>query len=191
MNALKQCIRSHIAIDDRSLNEITHQFKPTAFAKGEYFLKAGSLAREMAFIQSGYLRMYDIANGKEITLWIAGENRFITSLSSFVFQSENHWNIQCITDSSLLVLSRDAHFELCKQQPKWLEFDNLLLANSFRLLEQSMFDQLHTTARQRLDTLMKEQPELFNHVPLQYIASMIGITPESLSRLLKELASTS
>ena len=48
-----------------------------------------------------------------------------------------------------------------------------------------MFSQLHTTAKQRFDSLLKEEPELFNNVPLQYIASMIGITPESLSRLRK------
>ncbi|MEM8969661.1 MAG: cyclic nucleotide-binding protein, partial [Bacteroidota bacterium] len=77
----------------------------------------------------------------------------------------------------------DKHFQLCKTQPKWLEFDNLLLAHSFALLEQSMFAQLHTTAQQRYEKLMQDDPTLFNQVPLQYIASMLGITPETLSRL--------
>ena len=50
-----------------------------------------------------------------------------------------------------------------------------------------MFSQLHTTAQQRFENLLKEEPALFNHVPLQHIASMLGITPESLSRLRKNL----
>ncbi|MEL6919287.1 MAG: Crp/Fnr family transcriptional regulator, partial [Bacteroidota bacterium] len=54
-------------------------------------------------------------------------------------------------------------------------------------LEKSMFSQLHTTAQQRFENLLKEEPTLFNNVPLQYIASMLGITPESLSRLRKKL----
>jgi CRP-like cAMP-binding protein len=140
----------------------------------------------MAFIETGYLRMFDLAEGKEITLWIGSTGKFITSLSSFVFQTENFWNIQAITDCTVHVISRENHFELCQAEPKWLEFDNLLLAHSFALLERNMFAQLHTTAQQRYNTLLQEDPALFNHVPLQYIASMLGITPESLSRLRKK-----
>ena len=89
--------------------------------------------------------------------------------------------------ATFTLISRQKHLELCKQQPKWLEFDNLLLAHSFALLEKSMFSQLHTTAQQRFENLLKEEPALFNKVPLQHIASMLGITPESLSRLRKNL----
>ena len=85
-------------------------------------------------------------------------------------------------------ITRDDHFSLCQEQVKWLEFDNLLLAHSFALLEKNMFSQLHTTAQQRLEALLNEEPSLFNNVPLQYIASMLGITPESLSRLRKNIA---
>ncbi|WP_093668255.1 hypothetical protein [Tenacibaculum sp. MAR_2009_124] len=66
-----------------------------------------------------------------------------------------------------------------------MEFDNILLANSYAILEKKMFSQLHTTAKQRFHSLLKEKPNLFKNVPLQYIASMLGITPESLSRLRK------
>ena len=139
----------------------------------------------MAFIESGYMRMYNLVDGKEITFWIGSEGRFITSLSSFIFETNNMWNIQAITDCRLYVINRDNHFKLTEDQPKWLEFDHKLLAYSFALLEKNMFSQLHTTAKQRFDNLLKEEPKLFKYVPLQYIASMLGITPESLSRLRK------
>ncbi len=183
LKSLKNCISSYVKIGSSSLEKIVSNFEIRTYAKGDYFLKAGGKCREMAFIESGYLRMYDIADGKEISLWIAGAGKFITSLSSFVFQTKNNWNIQCLTNGTLYVIPRAAHFNLCEEERKWLEFDNLLLANSFRLLEKSMFEQLHTTAQQRLDALMEEDPAIFNHVPLQHIASMIGIAPESLSRL--------
>ncbi|MEO1487012.1 MAG: Crp/Fnr family transcriptional regulator [Bacteroidota bacterium] len=177
-------------MSDAALDSILSAFEIEELKKGAFFLQAGKLCRKMAFIDSGYLRMYDIANGKEITLWIASQGKFITSLSSFVFESENYWNIQAETDCTLYTINRDKHFELCKQEPKWLEFDNLLLARSFALLEQSMFNQLHTTAEQRLKKLLQDEPALFNHVPLQHIASMLGIAPESLSRLRKNIAHT-
>ena len=183
MEALKSCISSYIDIKHSTLEKIVSHFKVRTYKKGEYFLEAGGKASEMAFVASGYARLYDIAEGKEVTLWIAGAGKFVTSLSSFVFQTKNNWNIQCLTDVTLYVIQRKDHFALADQERQWLEFDNLLLANSFRLLEKSMFDQLHTTAQQRLNTLMEDDPAIFNHVPLQHIASMIGIAPESLSRL--------
>ncbi len=187
MEQLRNCIANQINIDKESLESIVSAFEIQKVKKGEFFLKSGRICRKMAFIEKGYLRMYDIADGKDITFWVGSTGKFITSLSSFIFKTENFWNIQAVTDCTIYVISREKHFELCKQQPKWLEFDNLLLAHSFALLEKSMFSQLHTTAQQRFENLLKEEPALFNYVPLQHIASMLGITPESLSRLRKNL----
>ncbi len=187
MEQLRNCITNQINIDKESLESIVSSFEVKTIKKGDFFLKSGRICRKMGFIKSGYLRMYDIADGKEITFWVGSKGKFITSLSSFIFETENFWNIQAVTNCEILVISKEKHFALCKQQPKWLEFDNLLLAHSFALLEKSMFSQLHTTAQQRFENLLKEEPALFNHVPLQHIASMLGIAPESLSRLRKNL----
>ena len=184
---LKNCISNQVFIDNKSLENIVSMFEPVEMKKGDFFLQSGSICRKMAFIDSGFLRMYDIADGKEITFWIGSSGKFITSLSSFVFQTTSFWNIQAITDCKLYVISREKHFELSELYPKWLEFDNILLAHSFALLEKKLFAQLHTTANERFQALMEEEPELFQNVPLQYIASMIGIAPESLSRLRKNL----
>ncbi|WFO16472.1 Crp/Fnr family transcriptional regulator [Cellulophaga baltica 4] len=187
MKLLEDCITTQVSMDKKSLESVLSKFEKVEIKKNEYVLQSGKVCREMAFIATGYLRMYDIADGKEISFWIGSSGKFITSVSSFVFQTQNFWNIQAITDCTLYVISREKHMELCKTEPKWLEFDNLLLAHSFALLEKSMFSQLHTTAKERFENLMEEDPELFQHVPLHYIASMIGIAPESLSRLRKNL----
>lgn len=186
MEKLENCISSQISIGKNSMSAVLSAFETVQLSKGEYFLKSGSVCRKMAFIRTGYLRIYDIVDGKEITLWIGSGGKFITSLSSFVFETTSNWNIQAITDCEVQVISRENHLKLSSEEPKWLEFDNLLLAHSYALLERSMFSQLHTTAKQRFQNLLDEEPELFNHVPLQYIASMIGIAPESLSRLRKQ-----
>ena len=185
MKKLRDCILNQISIDKTSMEHILSAFEPVNLFKGDFFLKSGKICNQMAFIESGYIRMYDLVDGKEITFWIGSEGRFITSLSSFIFQTKNIWNIRAITDCKLYVIKREDHFKLNSSQPKWLEFDNKLLAYSFALLEKNMFSHLHTTAKQRFDMLINEDPQLFKHVPLQYIASMLGITPESLSRLRK------
>lgn len=187
MNLLKTCISNQVNIDPTALDRIVSNFDTVELAKGHFFHRSGKICRKMAFIESGFLRMYDVADGKEVTFWIGSSGKFITALSSFVFETPSYWNIQAITDAKLYVISREKHFELSGTEPKWLEFDNKLLAHSFALLEEKMFAQLHTTAKERFQKLMKEEPELFRHVPLHYIASMLGITPESLSRLRKNL----
>ncbi len=187
MKKLKACISQQINIQQDALDKIVHSFEPKELEKGQFFLESGKICRQMAFIETGYLRMYDLADGKEITLWIGSGGKFITSLSSFVFQTPNYWNIQAITDAKIYVINRAQHFQLIKEEPKWLEFDNILLARSFALLEQRMFSHLHTTAQERFEQLLQEEPSLFNHVPLQYIASMLGIAPGSLSRLRKNI----
>ncbi len=182
---LRECITHQMFIEKDALDDILASFKPQQLKKGALFCEAGKTCRQMAYINSGYLRIFSYADGKEITLWAASKGKFITSLSSFIFETDSFWTIEAVTDCSLMVIDRKSHFQLSERQPKWLEFDNKLLAQSFALLEQSMFSQLHTTAKQRFDALMETEPELFNHVPLQHIASMLGITPESLSRLRK------
>lgn len=186
MKKLQECISENITIQASDLNEIAACFQPKTLGKSKHLIKAGTRCREMAFIESGYVRMYDVVNGDEITLWIGSEGNFITSLSSFVLESPNYWNIQALTEARLQVINREDHFRLLNEVPKWLEFDNLILTQAFAMLEKRMLTQLHTTARERYRALIEEEPELFNHVPLQHIASMLGIKPETLSRLRKE-----
>ena len=186
MKTIQDCISEHVSISQGDLARIEEKFHHRSLKKGEFLLETGQLSREMAFISEGYIRIFSYADGKEITLWIGSNGSFVTSLSSFVFQTANHWNIQAITDSEVLVIVREDFDYLLKEIPQWLEFDNILLARAFALLEQNMFSHLHTTSRQRYEMLMQENPAIFNHVPLQYIASMIGVTPETLSRLRKD-----
>lgn len=183
MKKLYDCVSENISIPARELDKITERFRPRILEKGDYLLEAGKSCREMAYIESGYLRMYDVVDGDEITLWIGGEGRFITSLSSFMLEYPNYWNIQALTEARLQMIGREDHFKLLDRVPKWLEFDNLILTRAFSMLEQRLLTQLHTTARERYENLLEEDPEMFNHVPLQYIASMLGIKPETLSRL--------
>ena len=126
MQKLKNCILSKVSIEETAMNTILSVFEPLEITKSEFFLESGKICQQMAFIDSGYMRMYDIVDGKEITLWIGSASSFITSLSSFVFQTSNNWNIQAVTDCKLYVINRENHFKLNKTEPKWLEFDNLL-----------------------------------------------------------------
>ncbi|MDX1639006.1 MAG: Crp/Fnr family transcriptional regulator [Balneolaceae bacterium] len=180
---LEQCISEQVAIKPAVKEEILSMFRESGLDAGEHFVEAGQYCRKMAFIRSGVLRIYNLAEGQEVTLWIGSDHSFITALSSFVFDRPSRWYIQALTDAELLVITRDDHFTLLDRHPGWMEFDNRILANSFAALEQRIFAHLYMKAEDRYQQLLQNQPELFNRVPLRHIASMLGITPETLSRL--------
>lgn len=180
---LEMTIADQITIGKEDLETISKYFHSRTVKKGQLILKSGQRCTEMFFIKTGYLRVYSLVDGIETTLWIGNQSSFMTIISSFIFENKNKWNIQAVTNCQLDVINRSDHFELLLKCSKWMEFDIVLLSRSFAMLEDRMFAHLHSTAKERLETLLRNNPKIFKHVPLQYIASLIGITPETLSRL--------
>jgi len=181
--SLKKCISEQLVISTDVLDAIAKQFREVTLTAGEFLIEPGKVCKNMAFISNGALRLYNVADGKEITLWIGTENRFITDLRSFVQQTPARWYIEAVTDCELAVISREDHFKLLENYPKWLEFDNRLLTSAFSIMEHRLYSHLYMTAEERYRELMEAEPGLFNRVPLKMIASMLGIAPETLSRL--------
>ncbi|MGV3596309.1 MAG: Crp/Fnr family transcriptional regulator [Bacteroidota bacterium] len=183
---LQQAIRRFIALDEESLQDIASCFKPLHLTKGTYWLKAGQICTQVGWVKEGLLRTWYKVDGEEITHWISEEGYFDTSLSSFSFKTPSRWNLQAITDCELLVLDCDDHRELLHKYTQWRIFESQLLIFSYLGLEERMFSQLHQTAEERYEKLLIERPELAARAPLQHLASMLGMKPETLSRLRKK-----
>jgi len=180
---LANCISEQVSITDTNLNDITAHFEPLNLEAGEKFAEPGRLCRKMAYIYSGVLRMYNFAEGKEITLWIGSKNRFITDLRSFIHKEPGRWFIEAVEPAQLMTITRDNHYSLIRKYHEWIEFDNRLLTSAYTIIEDRMFSHLYMSADERFNELFDTEPELFNKVPLKQIASMLAMTPETLSRL--------
>lgn len=183
---LQQAIRRFIALDEESLQDIASYFKPLHLPKGTFWVKAGQVSTQVGWVKEGLLRTWYEIDEEEITHWISEEGYFDTSLSSFSFKTPSRWNLQAITDCELLVLDCDDHRELLKKYTQWRIFESQLLIFSYLGLEERMFSQLHQTAEERYEKLLIERPELAARAPLQHLASMLGMKPETLSRLRKK-----
>ena len=187
MTGLEQNIKSYFGvISDDDLKSIVSLFKLTTIKKGEYFLKAGKLCDKLSFIQSGILRVFIETEDKEVTQWISTAGFFITDVSSLIFQNPARFTIQALTDTEMFTITREDYTRLNNLIPLWYQFEKNFLALYFIMMEDRIFSHLAMTSEERYHRFFESNKELFNQVPLQYIASMLGMTPETFSRIRKK-----
>jgi CRP-like cAMP-binding protein len=186
MTELEKYIHTYFGIANDDLASIVSFFRPLTLKKGDYFLKAGGQSDRLGFVQSGIIREFIVINDKEVTKWISTKGYFAVDLSSFYFHNPSRWNIQALTNCELFVIDSKNYQKIGQVIEKWKELEKLFIAKCFTTLEDRILSHLSMTAEERYNQLFKFNKELFNQVPLQYLASMLGITPETLSRLRKK-----
>lgn len=186
MQELVNYISKSFNVSANGLDEVLQDFRLVVLQKGDYFTRSGAACNKLGFVKSGLARVFLEVDDKEVTQWISTSGYFITDLSSFVFQTPSRWNIQAFTKCEALVIDRNAYYAMLTKFPIWGEIDRLLIAKCFTMMEERIFSHLYMTAEERYNHLFGLHPELFNMVPLQYLASMLGMTPETLSRLRKK-----
>ncbi|MDP2338497.1 MAG: Crp/Fnr family transcriptional regulator [Bacteroidota bacterium] len=187
MTELELYIKTYFGIvGSQDLKIIASLFKPTRIKKGDYFLKSGRPCDKLSFIQSGFLRIFVSTDDKEVTQWISTKGYFVTDLSSLIFKVPARWTIQALTDTELFTINREDYAQIGKLIPQWIELEKLFLVRCFTILEDRIFSHLSMTSEERYRFFFKHNKELFNQVPLHYIASMLGMTPETFSRIRKK-----
>lgn len=167
--------------------ELVSRFRVRTLSKGDHLLRAGDVCRELIYVQSGCLRMYSVTEIRELSLWFALPDSLATELTSFITQQPSDFFVEALEDCALLVLPKAELDALCQTHPG-------LHALLRQLWEEIMvhviyrFTSLqHDTAEQRYLALLKN-PEYLQTIPQKYLASFIGVTPSSLSRIRRKLA---
>lgn len=164
-------------------------FEPKTYRKGEFLLKAGQIDRYIWFIERGVLRIYEeTKNGDEQTFYFMSSGQFVADIESFNQRLPTDGNIQVVTDCQMLAISYNAFQEIAGQISAW----NSTIQ---RITEKALLEKVHKRSRllyedaqTRYQRLLIEQPEVAQQVPLGMIASYLGITLPSLSRLRKKLS---
>ncbi len=186
MTELEKYIQTCFNVTPEEIEKISSFFQPLYLKKGEFFLRSGRHADRLGFMQSGIIREFVQIDEKEITKWISTTGYFVVDLSGFLFHQPARWNIQALTDCELFVIADEDYRSISHVIPRWQELEKLFIARCFTILEDRILTHLSMTAEQRYHQLFHYNKELFNTVPLQYLASMLGITAETLSRLRKK-----
>jgi CRP-like cAMP-binding protein len=152
--------------------------------KKQFLLQEGDINRYDYFVNKGCLRTYTIdEKGQEHIVQFSIEDWWTGDMYSFLTQTPAKYTIDALEDSELLCLERNALEDLYVKVPKFEKFFRLLLQNAFISLQERVIANLSKTADERYCTFIDKYPLMEKRLPLKQIASYLGITPESLSRI--------
>jgi CRP-like cAMP-binding protein len=167
----------------------SNHFKTKKIAKNEFLLREGEICNQTLFVEKGLLRMFSIdKNGKEHIIQFAPEKWLISDRSSLYFGERSKYYIEAIEESEVLFLKNDFFTNVIEKLPNIAENNDLLLQKHIRNLQNRVNSLLAETAEERYMNFVKMYPDILLRVPQWMVASYLGITPESLSRVRKELA---
>lgn len=178
-----EALRDYFPLAASELRQLGALFSPLRLDAGEPLLRQGSYHPRLAFVHTGYLRVHADVGGRDVTQWVVSPRSLVTDLAALLYGQPARFTITALTDCTLASIPASAYHDLARTLPGWLAAERSFLVHCFVTLEQRVQSFLALSARQRYDRLFAEQPELFNHVPLRYLASMLGMTPETLSRI--------
>lgn len=187
MTELEQYTQANFGVNEKDeLSKISVLFEHSRLKKGNFLLKSGKKCNKLSFIQSGLLRMFAMVDGNEVTQWIATKGYFSTDLASFIYEKPSRLSLQALVDTEVFSITKENYDKIGNIVPNWNALEKQFLILCFITLEDRVFSHLSMSAEQRYQAFFNENKALFNEVPLQYIASMLGMTPETFSRIRKK-----
>lgn len=177
-------ISKFIDIEQQDIALIKSIFKYESITKCTFLIENGKSTDKAFFILSGYLRYFKVIDsGEELIIHLYAPNNFATSLNSFFLKKKSEETLQAITNCEVLYITREDLEKLYSTNNKWQSFGRKLMECFLIEKEERIIDQLSLTAIDRYQKLIKTQPDIIQNVPGKYIASFIGVQPESLSRI--------
>lgn len=186
---IKNFISKYVSLSDADLEDIANKFKSKVVKKNDWLLRPGSICRDLVFVQKGCLRLYYMKDDIEVSVWFAFQQSSAIEIYSFISEDPSNYFLQAIEDSEVLYLSKPELYKLYQYQPKMHEMmrnfweDVILnLLNRFTALQKD------SAEKRYLDLLNK--PSYLETIPQKYLASFIGVTPTSLSRIRKQIIKT-
>jgi len=172
-----------VNLNQQEWNAVLPFIERIKLKKNDFFVKEGDIAQYIAFTQKGYMRVYYNHDGNEITRDITPLHTFATALPSFIAQKPSFEIIQAITDCELYLIRRENLENLYNEYVNWQKVGRRVMEEMFVETQNRIYAFITQTAEMRYKKMMEQFPDIFLHVPLQYIASYLGITSQSLSRL--------
>lgn len=186
MQSLIQYISERASVNTELKENILHYFEPIETRKGDIILNEDTKADYLFFIKKGVLHNFYFHEHREVTSWFYTENQFITAWSSFYTQSASFETIRCLEDCILYRISYDNYQKLISDFPAFGNFARILAEEILILLDIFSKSWAYMTAKEKYNLLQQYFPQIELRVKLGLIASFLGISQETLSRIRAE-----
>ena len=187
---LIQFIKNIVPFTDEEIQESGLLFSEKILKKGEFWVKKGELKSDVLFVNKGMLRSYFLKNEVEKTFDLTIENQIVTFTESYSYGLPSSDFIQAVEDTYLSIISRESLDNLFAQSAKWERLGRLIYEAYTIGQEIRLRSFIAETAQERYEQLYKNQPQLIQRTPQIYLANFLGITPQSLSRLRRNIVNT-
>lgn len=188
MSQLTESINQMVALTSEEKEIIEKAYKTVQIPKGAFWVEQGKRCKEVGFVVSGKLRFYyHDEDGNDITCYFITEGQFMSSFTSFLTNAPARENVVTIEDTELRVINQEELEELSVLVPKMHVFRRINAENLFISMEKRVNMLQSQSAFERYEKMLHESPDIILSVPLQYTASFLGITPQHLSRIRKEI----
>lgn len=176
-------IQSYYQLSTEAQSALHDCFEQVVLSKNDYLLTEGKICRHLYFLEDGAIRGFYNLDGKEVTHWFGFEEDFVTSFHSFTTQEPAVENIQLLEGSILWSISKEALTGLLKEYHEIERLVRIAYEKYYIRLEERFVNAHFKTAAQRYEQLLQQTPHIPERVPLGYIASYLGISQETLSRI--------
>ena len=188
LSMAKQIVALSTPISDESLHKIAKMLVSREFKKGEMILPEGQVCKYIGFVKQGLVRQFYFKNNKDITEHIAIDGNMFFCIESFFLQKPSYILVEALENSLVYGLPHDEFLKLCEEE-KEVEFMYRRLLERSLILSQFKADFIRfETANERYAHLLRDYPEVVRRAPLAYIASLLQMTPETLSRVRANLS---
>lgn len=189
LETFKRQIMLGSGIHGDEFDRAAHLLRTAHFNKGEVLLETGSVCKDAFHVTKGLLRVATLdSDGNEHIVQFAPEGWYASDRGSMYFNEPSRLRIDAIEDSAVVLIGQDFFDALSAASGKFRSYNTTLLHNHIRHMQDRIAGLLGARADERYQTFIRMYPDLLLRVPQRMIASYLGITPESLSRVRRELA---
>lgn len=183
-NQLLEYLKQYNLFTDSEINEFISLATISTIKKGDFFIKQDEICTTLSFVNFGIFRSFYYSNNdEEITYCFTFPNTLLVAYSSFITQNKSEENLQALTDSEIISISKKELENLAESNNKWLNFLKIIAEKEYVELEKWIFNHQKSNAQKRYVDLIHSNPQIVQQIPLHYIASYLGITQRHLSRI--------